>query len=110
MRRVSRFLLRALTALVVLVLIVVGVRLINGWRFGSESDADPQDLASYELEHEGMSIEQLDGGYLSGCHLVRDEVSRHGVVLTFGGSDGGPAFERAVALAGGGCEGSARVV
>src|SRR5699024_1143079 len=104
MRRVSRFLLRALTALVVLVLIVVGVRLINGWRFGSESDADPQDLASYELEHEGMSIEQLDGDYLSGFHLVPDEVSRDGVVVTFGGSDGGPDFERAVELAGEGYE------
>lgn len=104
MRRVSRFLLRALTALVVLVLIVVGVRLINGWRFGGESDADPQDLASYELEHEGMSIEQLDGDYLSGFHLVPDEVSRDGVVVTFGGSDGGPDFERAVELAGEGYE------
>ena len=104
MRRVSRFLLRALAALVVLVLIVVGVRLINGWRFGGESGADPQDLASYELEQEGMSIEHLDGDYLSGFHLVPDEVGRDGAVVTFGGSDGGPDFERAVELAGEGYE------
>lgn len=104
MKRVTRFLLRAMVSLVVLALVVVGVRLVNQWRFGGDTGPDPHDMASYDLEQEGMTVDPLDGDYLSGFHLVPDEVIREGAVVTFGGSDGGPDFDRAVELAGEGYE------
>lgn len=104
MRRVTRFLVKALAVLAVLALIVVAVRLVNGWRFGGDTGPDPQNLASYELDQEGMTVEHITGDYLNGFHLVPDEVTSNGVVVTFGGSDGGPDYERALELAGRGHE------
>lgn len=99
MRRLGKFLVRALAVVLALVLIVVGVRVVNGWRYPSEEGSDPRAIASYDLEQEGMSIEHITGDNLSGFHLVPDEVTRDGVVVTFGGSEGSPDFSRAVSLA-----------
>ncbi|MDO5662531.1 MAG: hypothetical protein Q4G40_07550, partial [Brachybacterium sp.] len=105
MRLLKKILLRGLAALLVLVLVVVGVRLVNGWRYGSaEAGPDPRSLATYDLDQDGMSIEHVEGGYMNGFHLVPDEVTRDGVVVTFGGSEGSPDFARAVQLAGEGYE------
>jgi len=99
MRRLAKILVRALAAVVVLVLIVVGVRVVNGWRYPTGEGSDPRALASYDLDQEGMSIEPVTGEYLSGFHLLPEEVTRAGVVVTFGGSEGSPDFSRAVSLA-----------
>lgn len=99
MRRLGKFLVRALAVMVALVLVVVGVRVVNGWRYPSAEGSDPRAIASYDLDQEGMSIEHITGDYLSGFHLVPDEVIRDGVVVTFGGSEGSPDFSRAVSLA-----------
>lgn len=99
MRLVKKALLSTLALVCVLALVVVGVRLVNHWRFPEQSGADPRDLASYDLEQEGMEVEQVTGERLTGFHLVPDEVTRDGVVVTFGGSEGGPAYDRALCLA-----------
>lgn len=104
MRLVKKVLLSSLALVVVLALIVIGVRLVNQWRFPEESGTDPRGIASYDLDQEGMEVEQVTGERIAGFHLVPDEVTRDGVVVTFGGSEGGPAYEQALDLAGQGHE------
>lgn len=105
MRHVTRFLVKLVAILAALALIVVAVRLVNGWRFdGGGTGSDPQDLSSYQLDQEGFSVEHITGDYLNGFHLVPDEVTSNGVVVTFGGSEGGPDYARALELAGRGYE------
>lgn len=99
MRRRGKVLVRALAVAVALVLVVVGVRVVNGWRYPSAEGSDARAIAGYDLDQEGMSIEHITGDYLNGFHLVPDEVTRDGVVVTFGGSEGSPDFSRAVSLA-----------
>lgn len=99
MKRLGKFVIRALAVVLVLVLVVVGVRVVNGWRYPTSEGSDLRALASYDLDQEGMSIEHLTGDYLNGFHLVPDEVTHDGVVVTFGGSEGSPDFDRAVSLA-----------
>ena len=104
-RRARRGLVGTAVVLVVLVLLVITVRQVNAWRFGTAADVgDPQDLSTYALDQEGMSVEHITGDYLNGFHLVPDEATRDGVVVTFGGSEGSPDYERAVGLAAEGYE------
>jgi dienelactone hydrolase len=100
MRRVKKVLLSILAVVCALALVVVGVRLVNHWRYPEVSGADPRDLASYDLDQEGMTVEQVTGQGLAGFHLLPDEVTRDGVVVTFGGSEGGADYARAHDLAG----------
>jgi dienelactone hydrolase len=104
MRRVKKVLLSILAVVCALALVVVGVRLVNHWRYPEVSGADPRDLASYDLDQEGMTVEQVTGQGLAGFHLLPDEVTRDGVVVTFGGSEGGADYARAHDLAGRGHE------
>ncbi|MFC7374143.1 MULTISPECIES: alpha/beta fold hydrolase [unclassified Brachybacterium] len=100
MKRLGRFLVRAVASLVVLALLVLAVRAVNGWRFDDGDAPDPTDLATYDLEQDGLDIEHVTGDYLAGFHLLpTDGPAAAGVVVTFGGSDGGPAYAQAVRIA-----------
>lgn len=106
MKRLARFLLRALIVVVALVLVVVGIRFVNGLRHPTppEFAGDATDASRYSLTQPGMQVERVQGQYLNGFHLKPDAVRHAGLVVTWGGSDGGPDYQRAVRLAGQGYE------
>lgn len=106
MKRLGRFLLRALAVVVVLVVLVFAVRLVNGLRYPTPESltGDLKDASRYSLSQPGMTVERLTGDYLNGFHLHPDAVTHRGLVVLWGGSDGGPDYSRAVRLAGQGYE------
>ncbi len=93
-----------LVQVVVLLGVLFVVRTINGERYGMVAGPDATDPATYPLDQPGMTVEPIRGQYLNGFHLVPDEITRSGLVVTFGGSDGTPDYGRAVAVAGQGYE------
>lgn len=83
------------------------VRAVNTRRardpWGS-SGVDPRDLSGDDLARPGMTVDHVRDGDVVGLHLVPDELSRTGAVVTFGGSEGSPDLERAVEIAARGYE------
>lgn len=77
------------------------IRLVNQRRYptphGFPNDLD--DPARYELEQPGMTITPVRGDYLNGFELRPDALTREGLIVIWGGSEGGPDFNRAVRLA-----------
>lgn len=99
MRRLLRVLLRIVAVVAALVLVFFAIRFVNGLVFGTKPAADPTNLALYPTDQPGMKVEHVTGKYLNGFHLVPDQIKHKGVVVSFGGSDGGPGWERALLLA-----------
>lgn len=106
MRTLGRFLLRAIAVVASLALIVVAVRLVNGWRYPTPEQLtrDPRDASIYPLSAPGMTVERIEGDYLNGFHLHPDSVTHRGLVVVWGGSEGGPDFRRAHRIASWGYE------
>lgn len=100
MARLTKYLIHTMIIVLALVLAVVGVRAVNGWRYSEdESAADPAAIESYDTEPQGIDVEHITGEYLNGFHLVPEDVTGDGVVVTFGGSEGSPAYDQALAVA-----------
>lgn len=76
-------------------------RLVNHRRYptphGFPDDLD--NAARYDLDQPGMTITKVQGEYLNGFQLHPDAQTREGLVVIWGGSEGGPDFNRAVRLA-----------
>ena len=101
MRRLWNVLKWPLVFLVVVVLAAVAARVVNHFRY-PEPDlayAEPMDPASYPTELPGVTVTPIADGPVRGFHLRPDENRYDGVVLTWGGSEGGPDFEHAELLA-----------
>lgn len=111
MRRLAKILLRIIVIMLVLTLIIFGVRWINTRRYSEYEPTDetsvytnPSNLALYNTEQEGLTIETLEEGRLNGFHIVPDDLTSQGVVVTFGGSDGSSNYDLALQIANEGYE------
>ena len=99
-RKLGKVLLWIVGAVVALALIVLVVRGINGWRYPQPAlrRENPADLSTYS-GRPGVGVTHVTGTYLNGFHLKPDRVTHRGVVVTFGGSDGGCNWDLANRLA-----------
>ncbi len=106
MQKLVRILLRLLAVVVALVLVFVGIRVVNGLRYPTPPAfaGNFADASRYPTTQPGMTVEPVSGAYLNGLHLRPDAVHHAGLVVTFGGSEGGCDYERAVRLASQGYE------
>ena len=93
--------------LIIVAVVVVGIfalRIINGSRFYTEvtklgSYAAGTKMEAYPLAQEGVTVTPIKSNYTNGFHMAPDEKSKPGVIVYFGGSDGGVDFDHSVALA-----------
>lgn len=106
MRKLVKVLGWLVAILVVVVLAVVAARAVNQARYPEPDVAypEPQDASSYPDALPGVAVTPIADGPVRGFHLRPDEIRHDGVVLTWGGSEGGPDFEHAELLAGEGHE------
>ncbi len=93
-----------LIVIAVIIVVILALRTINGIRFSADIEIlgnyiPGGDIDAYPLEQEGMSITAIKDGYTHGFHMLPDEKNKSGLIVTFGGSDGGADFDRSVALA-----------
>lgn len=95
----KKVLLRILAAVVTLVLVVVGIRVVNGIRYPADDLDALRDPASYALTQEGVRVERVQQGRVQGFHLRPGRPVGKGLVIIWGGSEGGPDFDRAVRIA-----------
>lgn len=97
-----------LSAVLVLVIVIISVRFINGLRFPKEAaehnSVDIQDMSAYPLEYEGLTVKEIKQNRLNGFHIVPDNKTSKGAIVTFGGSEGGCNYFKAVDLAQNGFE------
>ena len=101
MRRTLKILLIIIT---IFIITLFALRTINGMRFSLDTEvigsyAFAGDMEDYSLEQKGMTISAIHDGYTNGFHIIPDEKSKSGLIVTFGGSDGGTDFDRSVMLA-----------
>ena len=101
MRKIGKVLLWSVAALVVVVLAVVAVRAVNHSRYPEPEVEypEPMNAEAYPTELPGVGVTPIAEGPVRGFHLRPDEIRHDGVVLTWGGSEGGPDFEHAELLA-----------
>ncbi|MGX1769054.1 alpha/beta hydrolase [Dietzia sp. NPDC055340] len=87
--------------LLVVVLAVVAARVVNHFRYPEPAlaYAEPRNPASYPTELPGIEVTPIADGRVRGFHLRPETIRHEGVVLTWGGSEGGPDFEHAELLA-----------
>ena len=93
-----------LIIIAIVVITIFALRTINGIRFAPDAEkigsfAFAGDMDAYSLEREGMTISTIHDGYTNGFHLIPNEKSKTGLLVVFGGSDGGTDFDRSVMLA-----------
>ncbi|MFV8381235.1 alpha/beta hydrolase [Corynebacterium hindlerae] len=94
MKKLLKFLLAMLVAVVIIVGVLFGVHSYNSSRFAVPG-ANPRDKSSYETS---QPISPIEGTYLNGFHFLPTEKRHQGVVVTFGGSEGSPGYDRAKQL------------
>lgn len=101
MRKLWNVLRWPLVFLLVVVLAGVAARIVNHFRYPEPTlaYAEPRNAASYPTELPGVTVTPIADGPVRGFHLRPDENRYDGVVLTWGGSEGGPDFEHAELLA-----------
>ena len=101
MKKLGKVLLAILGVLLALALLLLAVRLVNGFRYPEPPAlAVNLDPASYPTTVPGATVERVDLDRLQGFHLSPDTPSHDGLVVIWGGSDGGPDFARAARIAG----------
>ena len=90
----------------VVVLLVLALRAYNYFTYDKykQVDAtsiysDPTNLDLYPKELDGVEIEHIEGDYLNGFHLKPKEKTKKGIIVTFGGSEGSPAYYEALLFA-----------
>lgn len=106
MRTLRKVLLWMVVIVVVVVVAVVAARAVNQARYPQPDVAypDPQDATAYPDDLPGVAVTPIADGPVRGFHLRPHDIRHDGVVLTWGGSEGGPDFEHARLLAGEGHE------
>lgn len=93
-----------LIGLVILIVVIFGIRVVNGWRYSTDDNTsaemkNPQDLSLYNMHVDGLSIKHLDRDTLQGFHIVPKKVKHRGMVICYGGSEGSPNYAMAIDLA-----------
>lgn len=93
----------------ILTVFVFMMRYLNDRRYGMNTESyeselitqyvNPTDLSLYQTTIPDLAIKHVEGNYLNGFHIKPNIVNYEGVIVTFGGSEGSPAYEQAVALA-----------
>ncbi len=99
---------------ILLILMIVSVFLLRAYNHFSYSKyqqaednsiySDPQNLDLYPTDLDGVDVKHIEGNYLNGFHLKPNNKTEKGVIVTFGGSEGSPAYYEAVSFAKGGYE------
>lgn len=100
MKLLGRILLGIVAFVVAMVVLVLAIRFVNGLRYPSPpAGPDPRAVASYTTTQPGMTVTHVEQGSMNGFHLKPEAIRHQGVVITYGGSEGSPDYQRAVALA-----------
>ena len=101
MRKVWSWLKWPVVFLLVVVLAFVAARVVNHFRYPDPDLAypDPMNAAAYPTAMPGVAVTPIADGPVRGFHLRPDDIRHRGVVLTWGGSEGGPDFDHAELLA-----------
>lgn len=90
------------------IIAIFGVRFINEFRYPDvdlgDSSVTLQDMSTYPLEYEGVMIEEIHQGSANGFHIIPNNKTSNGVIVTFGGSEGGCNYFQAIDLAQNGYE------
>lgn len=106
MKKLLKILLRVVVITLLIFVTIFAIRWINSFRYQEymlpEEESvydDPSDLSLYDTEMEGVDVEMIEENLLNDFHLVPDEMTTEGVVVTFGGSDGSNNYDLAKMLA-----------
>lgn len=106
MKKILKILVRIFFVFIILTLLVFVIRKVNAYRYKeymiedeNEVYTDPADLSLYDTEIEDVQVETIEEGLLNGFHLVPDSLTKKGVIVTFGGSEGSSNYEVAELLA-----------
>ena len=87
----------------IIIIIIFAIRTINHYRYPivniPESYLLPGNITDYSLNQEGMEIKIVQDGYLNALHMIPNEKTSKGLVVTFSGSSKGCDYERSVMLA-----------
>ncbi|MDO5690466.1 MAG: acyl-CoA thioester hydrolase/BAAT C-terminal domain-containing protein [Tissierellia bacterium] len=101
---VAKFLFVLVLIILALVAGAFAMRMYNTSKYkpadaSSDNNAiylDPTNLENYQTEIEDVSVERIDQDYVQGFHLRPNDKTHPGVIITFGGSEGSPNYEKAV--------------
>lgn len=113
MIKVLKFLLKVILAIIILIvaafLIIFGIRKYNeikyrSYKIDSGGYLSPTDLSQYNTDIEGVEVSRVTGEYINGFRLKPHNKTHKGVIITFGGSEGSPAYFSAEAFAKSGYE------
>lgn len=99
---IGKILLALVAALVVLALVVMGLRAYNHHTYPVLSEGTGE--GSGADESASISTARIAGEGMNGMHLTPEEKTHPGVVVLYGGSEGGRDTTRAAWLAGEGFE------
>lgn len=99
-----KFLVIILCLAIVLLVIIFVTRKYNerkysSYRIEGQATIDPTDLSAYKTDIEGVDVTRIVGDYLNGFRLTPENKIYEGVIITFGGSEGSPAYDSAQSLA-----------
>ncbi|MCB5109278.1 dienelactone hydrolase family protein [Streptococcus mutans] len=88
------------------VLFIFTMRSFHNFKYSSQGIpntpdyyTNPSKLSLYKTDIAGLTIEHVTGDYLNGFRIIPDNIKYKGVIVTFRGSDGTPAYEQAIQLA-----------
>lgn len=100
-----------LMVLLVIIFFIVVVGIVFLLRFYNDNKYGNEDLSTYEYYQnvtdlnlypktiEGVDLKYIDEGALQGFHMIPHDKVYKGVIVCYGGSEGGPNFEEAERLA-----------
>ena len=97
LRVLGKWALGLLLAVLVFAVVVGVVRAVNVHRYPITQSSGV--VGEGEVKGASSSVSPIAGDYLNGFHVVPEQCTRAGVVVTYGGSEGSAALERAVQLA-----------
>ncbi|WP_138159660.1 alpha/beta fold hydrolase [Peptoniphilus catoniae] len=97
---------RIFTVVIIILALVFIIRIYNDHKYKDtntfkfpEYYKDVTDISLYPIDIDGVDVTYVDEGRMQGFRFVPKEKSHKGLVICFGGSDGGPNFETAKRLA-----------
>ncbi len=85
-----------------LVVLVFLVRIVNGFIFKDTIDFGATvltDMGTYPTDYESLAVIEIKQGSLNGFHILPNEKTESGVIVTFGGSEGGCNYFQGIELA-----------
>ncbi len=108
MKRWVKVLISLFAVVAIMVASLFVVRAINHWRYFSEPDVeglrhqefDLTDASAYPLDTvDGVTITPVTGTHMAGFYFKPDTITRPGVTVSYGGSEGGAGWGPAVTAA-----------